>query len=138
MNQMSKKSNKQIIKDLRGEYYVFHFCYKKLESSIEEPYKRIYLECFLLHARNLYEFLNGKKKHKDDVSITDFIIKRNRLDTLPIDRINVQLSHISYKRLGPKHIDLSNKREEIYKIIKSALSEYDKIVTSEYKIINKN
>lgn len=114
------------------EFNTFQICYKRLNENIQEPDLRIHLESFLLHARNLFDFLCTQKKFDDDVSATDFLINIVKLKALPIAKINKQLSHITYSRLEPE--DLFGKRKIIYKTIRDALIEYNKKVPEKYQL----
>jgi len=72
------------------EFNIFDTCYKRLNENMQEPDLRIHLESFLLHARNLFDFLCTKKSHEDDVSIADFSIDYFKLsdEDVPIIKIN--------------------------------------------------
>lgn len=101
---------------------------------MQEPDLRIHLESFLLHARNLFDFLCTKKSHANDVSVADFLVDYFKLsdEDVPIVKINKQLSHITYARLNPE--DLFEKRKIIYETIRASLVEYNKKVIVEYKL----
>ena len=71
----------KIISHINGEIDMFFWSYyKKLKDHIDEVQKinndcerRATHECFLLHARNLSDFLlNENKKYPDDVLASDF------------------------------------------------------------------
>jgi hypothetical protein len=108
---MSKSKKKTIIKrDVQGEINCLFECYKRLlgkdsvlnnkNGEIVKPYKRICLDCFLLYARNLFDFFCAIPR-KDDVSAVQFYLETTKLIcNVPINRINKQLSHITWDRLS--------------------------------------
>jgi hypothetical protein len=134
MKNLSEDQKKEAIKlHVSEEFKTFDICYERLNGKMQEPDQRIHLESFLLHARNLFDFLYTEKKN-DDILATDFsanYFKHGR-DGVPIAKINKQLSHITYARLEP--MDLYIKRKKIYETIRDALVEYNKQVPEEYKV----
>lgn len=134
MKNISEDQKKEAIKlHVSKEFEIFEICYIRLNRKIQEPDLRIHLESFLLHARNLFDFLYTEKKN-DDISATDFSANyfKHGKDGVPIVKINKQLSHITYARLKPT--DLFKKRKEIYETIRDALVEYNKQVPEEYQV----
>lgn len=133
MSNVSEDEKEKAIIHVDKEFRIFDICYKKLKKGLKGPRKRVYLESFLLHARNLYEFLcksKGNYIKVVDFSVYSFSI--NKRDVF-IPEINNQLSHMTYTRLKPK--DLFIEKEKIYNIIKDALIEYNKKVPNKYKLL---
>jgi len=116
------------------EFYIFDICYKRLNEKMEDPDLRIYLESFLLHARNLFDFLCTEKRYGDDISVVDFSAGYFKISEteVPITKINKQLSHITYSRLKPE--DLFEKRMVIYKTIRDSLAKYNEKVIESYQV----
>lgn len=62
----------------------------------------ILLECYLLHARNIIDFLEDEK-FENDIKCSDFNVKKIIIDLPPSNtkvEINKFLSHITKKRLN--------------------------------------
>ena len=123
-----------IKKDIQGEIDIFVACYKKL---LEFGETRESLECFLLHARTLFDFLVTSERYKHDVIATDFIQESIKLDDFPIEkeRIDQQLVHISYDRLEPRHANLFISIDGIYKSIINGLDEFNKKASEEHRLV---
>lgn len=104
----------------KKEFLKEHFCYevemlcnsivylKKFHSKNNQVGINLALECFLLHARNLIEFLyHGSKLKPDDARASDFIDRRSwdklasskakNLENLQ-KRANKEISHLTYTR----------------------------------------
>ena len=130
----TKKDKEEMINlHISEEVNIFNECFLRLNNKPKEPNKRIFLECFLLHTRNLFDFLCTKKKQDDDVSVTDFLMDSIQLEkNIPIKKINKQLSHITYSRLKP--LELHKKKKLIYKTIHKALEEYNTMVPEYYQV----
>ena len=130
----TKEEREEIIDThVSREVDIFNKCFRRLNNKPEEPNKRIYLECFLLHTRSLFDFLCTKKKQDDDVSVADFLVDSIQLEkNIPIKKINKQLSHITYSRLKP--LELHKKKKLIYKTIHKALEEYNTMVPEYYQV----
>lgn len=95
---------------------------------------KIFVECFLLHARNLLDFLMDKK-YESDAKISDFIdntedVKKNVQKAYRdyYIRINKQLSHITWARLddADQIVFDQPKINEIYKAIIKAIDEFNR------------
>jgi hypothetical protein len=89
------------------ERRMLHHSYSKLaeisSADIADPVERnVYLESFLLHFRNILDFLEPPDSlRKDDVKATDFLttyVAPNAPTQYRKD-INKRLSHMSYSRL---------------------------------------
>ncbi|MFA5925765.1 MAG: hypothetical protein WC831_02430 [Parcubacteria group bacterium] len=146
----------------RGEYDKLNDCYEglaqKVTDSLNETEIGIYSDCFLLHARNLIDFLCNKEKKDyfkcpkcklhisrgytpDDVVASDFFCDKNppskKTDILTeaeYDRINKQLSHITRARLKGQ-INFFDERklfESIFNNIKDELKNFDQKINQEY------
>ena len=140
---MLKLNNKEIIPHINGEIGMFIWCYERIRHKIDKldgHEKRMVHECFLLHARNLADFLwKEKSKYPDDVSVVNFSVKditkpRSQEFKKIRKRIDKQLSHITFNRLSDKQIDLLPKTEKIYEIIMNGLKEYNSKARTEYKL----
>ncbi len=122
---------KEAVRHIQNEWDNFKICYQQLHS----PNNAIYFECFLLHARNLYDFFFTPKKINDDVTITDFVpspLKGNSY-VFPKEAINKQLSHITYSRvINP--INLFPEQDQIYSYIHNTLIDYNNIADERYRI----
>ncbi|MFH1183020.1 MAG: hypothetical protein V1690_02030 [Candidatus Moraniibacteriota bacterium] len=119
------------------EVVVFVECYKRLKNGIKEKNNlRITHESFLLHARNLYEFLSGDLTEKDDILAVHFIKETIPISGFPKTEINKQLSHITYSRRNPTDLleDSSKGIDEVYNKIKLGINIFRaKIGKSSYK-----
>ncbi len=128
----SEEEKKSIIFHINVEISTLNECYNKLKIGED----KIAFECFLLHTRNLFDFLNTTtKKHEDDV-IAKEIIGNEITTTFPgdtKDRINKQLQHISYSRLSDQR-GLYEKRSAIYQSVKDGLEEYNSQASKEYQL----
>jgi hypothetical protein len=140
-----------IKKDVCGEWNKLKECYQQLSRGVaaHEPARGIYSDCFLLHARNLIDFLTNKKSGNDDVLITHFvgngmyfkereILPPNIKLPDPYKRINKQLSHITYSRLDPNQYNFFGEDgyyKTIFKNIKDKIEEYNKNVRKKEFII---
>lgn len=127
------------------EFNTFYICYKRLNENMQEPDLRIHLESFLLHARNLFDFLTTSTRDRDkkaekfndkDVIAADFINQKIQVN-FPENiktRINRQLQHISYSRLLNDQVDLYKERGVIFKLIKEGIEEYNKKASKDYQL----
>lgn len=124
------------VKHINGEVEIFLDCYKRLKEEEFTRYNndRIITECFLLHARCLFEFLSEKESKYDNILAIHYTGKHipiNRGEVL-IDKINKQLSHIAYERAEPidffKKNDPPEKRyliiDQIYLAIMAGIESY--------------
>ncbi len=93
-------------------YYEIQMLNESLKSMNQANQTDIncHLESFLIHARNLIDFLEDNKIHKDDLTCSNFknslggkIVKINvKLPTDAKIKINKHLSHITTTRLNEK------------------------------------
>jgi|GEM_PF-5137424 len=96
----------QAATDVNYEFQLFCQCANNLSGQV----LAVFFEAYLLHARNLIEFLVGRDReaHDDDIIATDFLpnwllptgteISRLRATATTIDK---RLSHLTWTRLGP-------------------------------------
>lgn len=131
----TEEQRKGILKDIQGEIDIFIECYEKLIMFGET---REIHDCFLLHARGLYDFLNtplNKRRNKDAI-VVDFIQKNIPLNDFPVSkkRLDQQLAHISYERLSPKQVDLFIFKNEIFKSIINGLTEFNDAADENYQL----
>lgn len=131
-----------IRRHVQGEVDMFIYCYGKLSSGFDKVRgyeRRMIHECFLLHARNLMDFLwNGSSnKFQDDVLAVHFVSFSNYSKQLINirERINKQLVHISYDRSSPRQKNLLSNTELIYQSIVGGMKMYNEVCCKEeYKI----
>lgn len=134
--------NAMISPHIQGEVNMFIWCYAKLRDHLEKIKeikcgyeKRAIHECFLLHARNLIEFL-WNNPYSDDILASHYgvtllkITDRSFVNVKII--INKQLSHITLSRL--KNQDLLSKTKYIHKIITDGIIEYNNQVDNKYNL----
>ncbi len=78
-------------------------------TDTQKMFHNVVLESFLLHVRNLRQFLTNLKLKTDDIIANEFIedenigtdfsyLVRQKIDDDEIKRIHKMLAHISYKR----------------------------------------
>lgn len=138
LNMTLIKQKTEIIRHINGEIDMFSWCFKELINGnfLDRYDKRMKHECFLLHARNLANFL-WHKKYSDDVYAGDFSVEIDKYNKEFRDirkRIDKQLSHIVYDRLNNKNLFVKNKF--IFDSIKLGLKEFNNKVSDEYKLLN--
>jgi len=96
---MTNEEKKLALDVLWYELDMFNWTSKYRENSA-------YLESFLLHTRNIVDFLeDNKNKHKSDITCSDFGIKKNNVNLPPNNtkkEINLWLSHITKERMEEK------------------------------------
>jgi len=70
-------------------------------ERVESAERNAYLESFLLHYRNLLDFLVPRKKDNRDVQFDDFIFGRGSVSGPTEYRTDLdrRLAHVTYKRL---------------------------------------
>ncbi|MCS7216877.1 MAG: hypothetical protein NZ924_04280 [Candidatus Bipolaricaulota bacterium] len=78
MGCLDREERKQWIKHVEYEWAMLCYAFGVLSALRHEPsgckmMRNAYLECFLLHFRNLYEFLFEPRKKKDDLRASDWI-----------------------------------------------------------------
>jgi hypothetical protein len=125
-NNMAKKltyeQQKFLDRHFNYEFKMLSYSYGKLveHNNINGTLEySVYLECFLLHSRNLqYFFLSERKKYKDDAIVLDFIDKENweiikgqcskRCENIAeeLEKINKHVTHLTYSR---PNVDNENK-----------------------------
>jgi len=125
-----QKHDKTILETIKYEESMLLFSADKLKSRILDTYeKNIFLEAFLLHARNLIDFLEAFGQ-EDDILITDFKGKDGKqmgrlILNLSEDlkkKINKHCHHLSKQRLKRKfrwnvekiHKEISDKIKKFY------------------------
>jgi hypothetical protein len=110
------------------------------EPALQNPNtqfeQNVYLECFLLHVRNLRDFLYSKqKKCRDDIIAKDFydteVECRQRIGKKPAillgdftKRINKKLAHLSYFRGKEPEEEKGWKIDEIYNAMMPAIKNF--------------
>lgn len=100
-----------MIEHVRYENDMFKYCYEKLTIlKVEGFFYNVFIEAFLLHARNLYTFFYIEKnnRNEDDILAEDYSInlknfysKRPNIDEFKDFKTNwnKKLNHITYSRL---------------------------------------
>lgn len=142
MHKITEEIKKDAInRHVKWEINMFLHCYNKLNSGLKSKggnERRVFLECFLLHSRNLMDFLwnNPGKNFYDDVLAIHFVNfhKFNKKLGNIKERINKQLLHITYDRSSPRQISLLSEIDFIYKSIIEGLEKYNENVKQEYKV----
>ena len=140
---MDNQRKEAIELHVSGEFKIFSLCYKRLNENMQEPDLRINLESFLLHARNLFDFLTTSIEKRDkkankfgdrDIIAADFIDGEMQINFSGDikSRINRQLHHISYSRSSSDQIDLYKEKDAIFNLIKNGIEEFDKKLPSEF------
>ena len=98
------------------EYDMFLLAYDKMvENKKDDILRSLFLESFLLHARNLIDFLGGNDKD-DNLTIKDFLDRDSNcqkainmnFDSEFIKKIHKHCHHISKTRLKHKYGWYSN------------------------------
>ena len=130
------KLKEMIDKHINPEVLTFQKSYQLLIEEKDQNLVKIFVECFLLHARNLREFLKNIEKN-DNVLISDYIkdndddkkVQNVKNIMKPMDeyrfRINKQLSHITWARLDGQEDFNQKKISEIYKVIIEAIKKFN-------------
>lgn len=112
-------------------YYEVFMLNKILSITPHDQIERnAVIECFLIHARNLIDFLENKRMHGDDLTCIDFIDeKKKKIDAIEIklandykEKINKHLSHMTKQRVGEKIMwDMEYLRNQLNNEIKQFL-----------------
>ena len=105
----------------KSEVDILKYETKKLEEAFclcleskkngNETERVLFLEAFLLHARNLIDFLDGKEKYSDDLTVKDFKDKNGvKIEKIDFDlekdikmKIDKHCCHMTKKRLNNKY-----------------------------------
>lgn len=104
---MTNDDKKLALDPLWYELWMFnetskYFISPEGNETIKE--KNVYLESFLLHTRNIVDFLEGRK-YESDIKCSDFGIEKVDVNLPPrntINEINLWLSHITKERMEEK------------------------------------
>jgi hypothetical protein len=83
------------------EAWMFHESFKRLENCAEQIEFNIFLETFLVHARNLIYFLEDKK-YKEDIRCSDFEVEKIIIilpQNISLQKINKFVSHLTWDRI---------------------------------------
>lgn len=155
-NKLDPRSQRELIGvHVQGELDAFLWSYNRIMKANYccEHEQRAIEECFLLHARNLHDFLWGLSSHPDDVNVTkilsrsldrsdaeDFMIVFGKERSGKESRINKQLSHITTDRLPGNQKDLIQEyRMMIYKSIKKGVEDFNEATEkkSEWRLMIK-
>jgi len=130
-----QNNEKEELDILFYEILMLNFCEKfRAKNELENNIK---LESFLVHARNLIDFLECKKLTNDDISACDFEDKNGQnivkiqvdLDQRIKTKINKHLSHPTKTRLGEK---IGWNMGEIKEKINNGLKEFLKKINDSY------
>jgi len=118
--------------------------FEKAKIESDKPLEKIAKEAFLLHTRNLLEFLFSLNNLTwDNVRLWDFIEDKEKRKIVIneariikdeyLKRINKQLNHISYDRLNnEKQTDFDV--EKIYTALHYAIMKYNHFVKNGFQI----
>lgn len=140
----------------KNNFLNIHFCYEiemliwayRLTANSQSVEMNIKVETFLTHARALLEFFYDKKKYPDDARAFEFVVDRSTWESMrpsksgeienAIDRMNKELSHITYKRHDS--VVPEKKWGELFPIIKDEIEElirlFNKSLPNELDKIN--
>jgi|GEM_PF-703579 len=112
MHKKVTRSDQQLKDDLEEhfhyEFSMFAYSFHKLKEGrqLSDPDKYMALECFLLHARNLYEFYYHSS-FNDYARAVDFVPSWDKTRPAKTEaikeqesRINLELSHLTYRRIA--------------------------------------
>jgi len=145
-----KKSLIKAIGHVAYEIQLFHVAYAmwlKPEINRNDLLRNVFIETFILHTRNLYEFFYRQKKNQprvDDMIVDDFlsnkrliIFRANRTKKTEIDRIFIkkradkELAHISYYRLRKTPTTKAWKIPEIYNQMQKTIKAFLGVINDE-------
>jgi len=112
MPTQAKRGSQEAAKLVQYEIDMLLFTYSKL-GIVDQLEHNVYLESFLIHVRNLIEFLVNERRHQDDVMLEDFLNDNSKIQIInklvksffnktEMDRIHKMLAHISYERINLK------------------------------------
>lgn len=80
-------------------------------SGVDALMHNAVLESFLLHVRNVYEFMFGKRVYVTDVRAANYFADCTQWDPIPsaylkaeIERINKYLAHVTTRRDNPLEV----------------------------------
>lgn len=113
------------------ELRTFRECFSLLEGKEN----KIILESFLLHARNLLDFLYSfHPKRSGDITVENFSVNlefdgRSKFQKEIIDKIDKQLSHLTTDREIPT--DLYGRRNEIDEVVEKGVADFNAKVRSD-------
>lgn len=89
---------------IKYEIDMLNFAVNQLQKKLDTA-KNIFIEIFVIHSRNLYEFLfTSYRKYPDDMIWSDFLTPNQQNKFSPetinfdVSKANKQLAHLSYKR----------------------------------------
>ena len=128
---------------IQEELNIFLWCYKKLYDHLGGVWEiknrdeiRVVHDCFLLHSRNLIDFL-WNDPYQDDILAFHYGVSLPKINDKKFSniktRINKQLSHITLSRLNNQ--ELMTETEYIHKTISNAIKDYnDKINNDRYRL----
>ena len=104
------QKDKTLLEVIKYEFEMLTFSVEKMRTITDQKEINIYLEVFLLHARNLICFLEAEGQ-KDDILITHFEdIHGESLEPIELGfdkdfkrKINKHCQHLSKERLNKKY-----------------------------------
>lgn len=107
---------------LMYEVGMLHYCYPEIVKRAQEPgnERNVYIECFALHARALYEFLIRNSPRKLNVVAQDFVADFQPTDAEGvsdiIQKIHDQILHMGWKRTTDNALkfDVATEGEKIW------------------------
>lgn len=134
-------TNIEFFKAVNYEWKMLQFSYLKLSENLSSEERNCYLECFLIHAKVLLEFLMGAShsEHSERLLIEtkkETWMREREVIYLAYDsekekdrfrKFNALLSHI-----GKDRLNMLNEKEwnivELFKTIKSLLEKYSQFM----------
>lgn len=137
-------SNLYFFKAVNYEWNMLQFSYSKLSEDLSKEDKNCYLECFLIHAKVLLEFLmekgsDGRKSGEFlDKKISGWRKERGKILSEKkriklFIKFNSLLSHLGKERVSLIQKDKCWNLSSIFKTITSLLKEYDEYLDSSNK-----
>src|SRR5262245_21625442 len=123
-SQMKPLEEKQKHLDhLHYEVTMLHYCLPEIAKREPGKDRNVYIECFALHERALYEFLISNSPRKLNVVAKDFVADFQPTDSESvgdiIKKIQDQILHIGWERTQDNSLkfDAATEGEQIFKWI---------------------
>jgi hypothetical protein len=106
MSFILSESKEDYLEFVHYEFWMLNSIQLENIDSLGLVEKNIRIEAFLLHVRNLLDFLEDKRREKDDLTCSDFeSINGNKISPFKVslnnktrEKINKHLSHITKMR----------------------------------------
>lgn len=135
----SEEELREIAAEVQYEIDMMRHAVQLLERPRNRLHRTCYLELFLLHLRNIRDFLYPERAQDDDVLAEDLVAPKDWPSTRPPlgptigkerERLNRALAHISYSRLrynksgkgwkvGVMHTEIENSLEAFFAAVRA-------------------